>query len=240
MSWKTLKSRIKWTFSFYPPIFIPLYRVLASPNRRRMLIAPDTQIVIEGFPRSANTFALVAFATSQKDPGRVASHIHLPVQILEGVRRSLPVLVLIRNPVDAIRSLLVREPGTEANWAFQQYIQFYEVVERHAQNVIIARFEEVTQNFGGVMDRLNRRFGTHFYLFEHTEENVRKVYQIIEHWNTLTDDGKETVVARPSAERSELYEKTVLEVSPKLREQALAMYQRLNAIAQAGNPADVD
>ncbi len=231
MSWQNLKSRIKWAISFYPPLFIPFYRRFASPNRRKMLIGPSTQIVIEGFPRSANTFALVAFLISQERPKIIATHIHLPVQIIEGVRRSLPVLVLIRNPLDAIRSLKVREPETDVKWAFQQYIQFYEVVERRAQDVVIASFETVTQNFGEVIERLNRRFGTQFCLFEHTQENIRKVYQIIEGWNTITDGGKESVVARPSVERSEKYENMALEVPPELKDRALAIYQRLMEIA---------
>jgi hypothetical protein len=37
-------------------------------------------------------------------------------------------------------------------------------------------FEEVTEDFGQVIKRLNDKFGTAFSLFRHDEENVRRVF----------------------------------------------------------------
>lgn len=45
---------------------------------------------------------------------------------------------------------------------------------------IFSRFEELTRDFGQVIQRINARFGTAFKPFEHTEENLKKVFQIVE------------------------------------------------------------
>ncbi len=225
--WEYLKYRINWALSFHPAVFIPLYRLLAPPLRPTLLVGPDTEIVLEGYPRSANTFALVAFGVSQGRRVNIAHHLHLPVQIIEGVRRSLPVLVLIRNPLQAIRSFQVRNPELGRRWPFQQYLSFYRLVERLSDRVVLAEFDEVSRDFGPVIRRLNDKFGVHFRLFEHTEVNVKNVFRRIDALNQDLDGGKETHVARPNASRLELYEKMALEVEPELKNQVLEIFQRL-------------
>ncbi|MBA2534567.1 MAG: hypothetical protein H0V21_06115 [Rubrobacter sp.] len=50
-------------------------------------MTPDTQLVMEGFPRSANSFARVAFNRAQKEKGRIANGLHGPTQ--ENKKRQL-------------------------------------------------------------------------------------------------------------------------------------------------------
>jgi hypothetical protein len=55
----------------HPAAFYGLYR-LARKDRARV-VTPETELVIEGFPRSANTFARVAFNRAQKGKVRIAT-----------------------------------------------------------------------------------------------------------------------------------------------------------------------
>ena len=57
-----------------------------------------TQLVIEGYPRSANTYAVVAFAAVQPERPRIAHHLHVAAQVLAAVDRDIPTMVLIRRP----------------------------------------------------------------------------------------------------------------------------------------------
>ena len=94
-------------------------------------------------------------------------------------------------------------------------------------------FEEVIEDFGQVIKRINDRFGTTFSLFHHDEENVSKVFAGIEtrarklHGETLG----ERKVARPSAVRERLrYEIQYDLDNPKrnrLIAEAEAVYNRL-------------
>ena len=77
----------------------------------REVIGPQTELVIDGYTRSASTFAVYAFQLCQDEPVRLAHHRHAPAQLIAAARRSIPALLLIREPQGAILSQLIQEPG---------------------------------------------------------------------------------------------------------------------------------
>lgn len=143
-------------------------------------VTTQTDIVIEGFPRSANSFSVAAFQLAQPAAIEIADHLHLPLQIREGARLNKPVIALIRNPVDAVVSLHIREPYVSLRQALLSYRVFYRSIANLSDRFVIATFEEVTTDFGNVIERVNQRFETHFQPFSHTPENVDRVWQNIE------------------------------------------------------------
>lgn len=187
----------------YPKSFFYIYRMLAPPHHvTNLLLGSETEIVIEGYPRSSNTFAVVAFLRAQDRDVKVAHHLHIEAQILAGVARGLPVIVLIREPVGAIKSLMIRHPEVTPEWAAKRYVEFYSVVERVKASVVVADFETVIGDFGSVIVEVNKKFGTEFRPFVHTDENIAAVFDEIEEINIHESGGKETHVARPSLKRS--------------------------------------
>jgi hypothetical protein len=140
----------------------------------------STQLVIEAFPRSANTFATVAFQISQPAPVRVAHHLHAPAQVIEAVRRQTPVLLLVRHPRDAVVSQVVRSPGISVRGALVAYERFHAHVLPVRAGCHVATFEQVTSDFGAVIRELNHRFGTDFGVFSHTDDAVAEVYRMID------------------------------------------------------------
>lgn len=189
----------------YPSIYLTLCRI--RPKTRQITVFKDTEIVIEGFPRSANTFAVAAFTFAQERPVKVARHLHAPAQVIAAVRRGIPCIVLIRNPRDAILSLLVRAPHISAEQTLKDYISFYGSIAPYRDKFVVGRFEEVTRNFGEVIRRVSAHFGTNFKSFEHTQQNVQKVFQIVDEMDkqdTGLNEVKEETVARPSAYREKM------------------------------------
>ncbi|RLI74860.1 hypothetical protein DRP04_14160, partial [Archaeoglobales archaeon] len=105
---------------------------------------------------------------------------------------------------------LVREPHISAEQALKDYIRFYRTVVPYRDKFVVGRFEEVTTKFGKVIRRVNARFGTNFKPFEHTEENLQKVFQIVEEMHKEAQglrEVKEEAVGRPSAKREMLKKK---------------------------------
>ena len=152
-----------------------------SRYRHPLNVVDDTtQLVIEAFPRSANTFATVAFQLSQPAPVRVAHHLHAPAHVADAVRRGVPVLVLVRHPREAVISQVIRSPGISVRGALSAYARFHERVASVRAGCQIATFEQVTGDFGAVIHALNRRYGTNFGVFEHTPEAVAEVYRMID------------------------------------------------------------
>jgi hypothetical protein len=161
----------------HPAAFYGLYRLARKDQGR--VVTPETQLVIEGFPRSANSFARVAFNRAQNERVRIANGLHVPAQVIRASRWRIPTLVLIRRPKDAVLSFAIRDP-ISLNLALRYYLSFYETVEAYRGAYVLGLFEEVTEDFGRVIQHLNDRFATTFSPFRHDEQNVEGVLARIE------------------------------------------------------------
>jgi hypothetical protein len=171
---------------------------------RELTIRKDTELVIEGFPRSGNTFAVVAFEMAQSRSVVLARHIHAPAQIVLAARRNIPTLVLIRKPIDAISSNLIWNPSISTRQCLRDYVRFYASIRQYENRYVLGKFEEVTTDFGDVIRKINERVGTEFLVFNHTRENEKACFEIIERRNRLMNCASELQVARPSRVRNEL------------------------------------
>lgn len=225
-----LKHRIREALTPYPRLFLPLYRLLAPPSHARLAIAHDTEIVIEGFPRSANTFAVVAFEQAQGNREvRVAHHLHAEAQVLEGVARGLPVIVLIRRPEDAIRSLKVALPEQSAERLLDLYLRFYRVVENVRDKVVISEFTRTTSRFGTVISQVNERFGTDYALPDDSEAGVAAVFERISRINA-EGHGNRDLIARPAAHKEDAKRTVALDLDAEKLAAAQALYARLTGL----------
>jgi len=219
------------------------FRILATlrPGRySNRAIERSTRIAIEGFPRSANTFAVAAFAVAQGQPLEalhVARHSHAPAQVIRAVRRELPTILLVRDPADAVVSLVQRE-RVSPNVALRSYIAFHTAVAPYAEGMVVALFDQVTGDFGRVIERLNARFGTRYQAFTNDPADVEKAMKLVEDLERRDAGGvvSESSVARPSALRDEDKPRlrSALE-SPALAPllaRANALYERFAALAR--------
>lgn len=220
------KRTIRAALGSYPHLFFPLARFGKAGDSAP--VDQDTELVIEGFPRSGNSFAVAAFRMVQTRPVRLAHHLHAPAQIIAGARRHLPILVLVREPVAAVLSLVIRHPEVSIKMALHEYIRFYKTVTPYRDHYVTGVFDEVTNDFGAVIQRVNRRFKTDFGFFEHNETNVQKSFEIIEQKNRQRNNGAlaELSIARPSQVREKLKSERQLALTA-------AKHQRLVAEAQA-------
>lgn len=193
---------VKTVVARYPSLALPIAR-----RRHGFAVEPDSDIVIEGFPRSGNTFAYAAFVAAQPHPVRAAGRVHAPAQIIAAARWRIPAIVLIRHPDDAIPSFLIRHPQTSVRQAMRGWLRFYVPLLRYADHFVVAPFEQVTTDFGAVIRSVNDRFGTSFVEFHHTQENVEAVWKAIDRdYRTRVGEGREfdRIVARPSEGRERL------------------------------------
>jgi hypothetical protein len=216
----------------YPAVFFSLYGLMRKDRRR--VVSPDTQLVIEGFPRSANSFATRAFRMAQKEKVRVAHGLHVPAQVIRAARWEIPTLVLVRKPKDAILSFVLRDP-ISVDQALRYYLSFYETVEKYRDAYVLGLFEEVTEDYGEVIKRVNDKFGTAFSLFDHNERNVDRVFARFEKTSRRNHGEKywETKVSRPSAVKERMKQDVRYDLeSPgrkRLIAEAEAVYGRLTS-----------
>ncbi|BBM85316.1 hypothetical protein [Candidatus Uabimicrobium amorphum] len=146
----------------------------------------NTDLVIDGYPRSANSFALAAFRLAQTTDYKVATHVHTSSQIAIACRSDIPTLVLIRPPRDAVvshKSLSLEVNNGDLHVKniplslyLKAYIQFYTLIYPYRDKFVLGKFEQVTSNFSVVIEEINHKFNTKFAVFDHNAQNVEKIF----------------------------------------------------------------
>jgi hypothetical protein len=176
---RRLRYDARELISKYPAFYFPYVR-LTHPGGRGKIVSDDTEVVIDGFTRSASTFAVMAFQLSQDRPVRVARHLHAAAQLREAAKRGLPTILTIRDPESTVLSAVAREPHLTIGQALRSYVRFYMRIAPVCSRFVVADFAQVTKDFGMVVRRLNQKFGTSFCEFEHTDANVKQCFELIE------------------------------------------------------------
>lgn len=187
------KNPLKHRLERHPRLYLFLLRLKRRGHwSRDWVVTPETDITIEGFPRSGNSFAHSAFRAAQSRPRRIATHVHSAAQILRAAELRIPTLVLLRAPDHACLSLLAlgseiekREPedldlGLAENHLIanlQIYRDFYARIQPVRDQFIVAEFSLLTENFAEIIRRLNQRFGTDFELYENSGEADQQLFQ---------------------------------------------------------------
>jgi hypothetical protein len=166
----------------------------------------QTEICIEGFPRSGNTFAVIAFQQAQPRTVSIAHHVHAPGSVIIATRLRKPALVLIRSPEEAVLSTVIRYPELSLRQALRGYLRFYQPLLPFRDRVVVGRFEDVIDDLGSVIAQVNGTFGTSFRPFDPTAENAERAREELDRWDRNTfgeGDLLELGRARPTQMREE-------------------------------------
>jgi len=148
------------------------YKQLGEIDIRECRVGPETEFVLDGFQGTANSFAARAFKSAQDTPVRMAHHLHAPAQIIEAVDREIPTLVTLRNPADAVASLMSRWPYVAPRQGLRSYSRFYRKIEPFTEDVVISPFDQTTRHLDRVLGVVNDRFGTDFDVFDPSNEEA--------------------------------------------------------------------
>jgi len=149
-----------------------LDRLAAGGSAKEALIDSKTELLIDGYEGSANSFAAYFFKLNQSKPIRLVHHTHAPVQIIKAVQLNIPVLLTIREPRNATLSLTSRWPFISVTQALHRYIKFYTKIEPYVSYCVLSPFEQTTQHLDQVVIAINQKFGTHFDPIDMNKSNA--------------------------------------------------------------------
>jgi hypothetical protein len=164
------------------------------PGPSPEVISAATEVVIDGYTRSASTFAVYAFQLAQNRPIRMAHHLHAPAQLIAAAKMGKPTLLVIREPKGAILSQLIREPEVELGNALVAYARFHNCLMPYRSKFVVGDFLEITNDFGSVVRRMNARFGTSFEEFDQSEANTRMCLDLIKHRPTTIPEWRASLL----------------------------------------------
>ena len=225
-----LSYAAKTRIAAVPTLAVPLARV----RGRGEAVGRETDIVIESFPRCASSFAVAAFRLAQEPRAtRIANHTHMPAQVLWAVRRGIPAIVLIRDPEGAVLSHAIHSPALSVEDSLRGFVRFYEPLLAVRDRIIVGTFEEVTREFGAVVDRVNERYGTSFERFEPTAANLERIRAEIEtdyRSRARSRDELDRIIPAPREGRAALRDRmrpAYAAASPSLRRRAETLYEAL-------------
>ena len=194
------------------PAFLPVV-LRATPRGTSRRITAATDIVVEGYPRSGNTFAAAALRYIGGPDLTIASHVHTPSQVVLAVRRKVPVLLAIRQPIDCIASMIIAAPHVPIDLALREWTDHYGRLWTHREHLVIATFDQITQDFGSVIDRVNRRFAMRIPSFSGDEECRAGVQALMTADHERFHDNDERNAPWPTASRDEARRALLSELS---------------------------
>jgi hypothetical protein len=194
-----------------------------------------TEICIEGFLRSGNTFTVIAVQHAQPRVVSIAHHVHAAGAVIAAIRMGTPTLVLIRPPEESVLSYVIRWPTLTIGQALRGYVRFYDPLVPYRDRFVVGRFDEVTTDLGGVIRRVNERFGTDLVPYESTEESAREVRAELDLWDANTSrregGGAELLRGRPTeqkeARKAELRDRYRGRIHARTRARAEALYRTM-------------
>jgi len=223
----------------FHPITLPLYLRIApsllgiSDTSKVGLgsrITPSTGLVVEGFPRSGNTFGAEVFRIVSENRFEVVSHVHHAAQVKSSVKRGVPTVLVIREPVACLSSYLVGGPHATVRGVLREYIAYHTSIRRQVPHCVVVEFNELITDFELVITRVNDAFDLDLPPLKKFS-SVEEVFDVIvsEHFDRYSQSN-EQLLPRPSSDRSEANEEyrrqLRLPANQDLLERATEIYRK--------------
>ena len=198
------------------------------------MVTHKTRITIEGYPRSANTYAVYASKhVNELEWDEVGHHLHVQAQIIRSIKYKIPVILLIRHPFEAVRSLVVRHDFIPVKEALEDYNRFYNDLYDLREGFVVANFEDVIEHFGETIQQVNNRFSSNFNLFPDQDKQAKTaVFDEIDRRNRHLDKGKVTHLYRPDKDKDSLKNAVELQENSELYQDALNIYEKYAVLAR--------
>ncbi|RLC99322.1 MAG: hypothetical protein DRI77_03050 [Chloroflexi bacterium] len=170
-----MDTRVKLIYLLRRNLFsVQLSTVLRRVSPQEYLVQKGrTRLCIEGYPRSGNTFAALMF--HKANDAHLGHHTHCTGQIARALRYGIPVVVPIRNPVDAITSSVFALGNGDVDSEVYRYLAFYRWVEPRIDSVVLAPFEIIITDFNQVIKRVNEKYRTEFNYVEDLEDATKQI-----------------------------------------------------------------
>lgn len=178
--------------------------------------------MVEGFPRSGNTFTVFAIQHLTDDEIHIASHVHHPSQFIKGSRLGLPTVVVIRPPIETLASYLIAGPHATASMVLREYDYYHRCVSKHAASLLLATFEQVTTDLASVIRRVNERWHTDFPEATPDGDATEAIFERIDAQYEQFHADEDGMLARPDPDRRELNEQLRTELARPVHAARLA------------------
>jgi hypothetical protein len=187
-------------------------------------VTKETDIVIAGFPRSGNSF-FYEYTKLKNLNIKVVHHNHLPFVIRDAVKKNVPVVFLLRDPVDTITSLLIADPNLSVDVGVKNYAMYLKRCLVYKNQVVVAVFPEQVHSPAVVIEKVNKKYGVGFSPGNLSEDDKAVIFGVFKE-NTRKRGRLKNLYAAPSQEKEGLKEKFRKDVeSSKYLEHCIELFE---------------
>jgi hypothetical protein len=194
---------------------------------------PNTEIVVDSFPRCGNTFLYHLLRETQPPGTRIAHHMHSAGHLAMGSRLGIPTISIVRHPQDACLSLIIRNPKAQAKDTLLNYLHFHMTLSK-LKKVYIVDFNLLIHNTDKAFIYITKRYPSIKYrtIDDLVIKNVSKrVGNADRRDRERRGDqrGSEFTVGKPNAIREKIKEERRYEIESQeaLLERCIEVYKRI-------------
>ena len=131
----------------------------AGKDPRRKSVTKNTQLLIEGFRSSANSYLVRCFQQLvEGEEFWYADHHHSPAMAVRAVKLDVPVLLCIRPPLDTCVSSASRWPIWTVEESLAHYETFYSLLLPYLDTMVVTDFSYSIKNPIEIFSYLNEQF----------------------------------------------------------------------------------
>ena len=185
-----------------------------------------TELLIEGYPRSGNTYCYAKYKLLNPSL-HIASHRHEFGHIHYALLKRIPVVVVARNPLDTVSSLVIRE-HVSVSFALNYYYYFHKRVFSFIDQIRVFSFETLINNEELTLFNINE------INFRKTTENEERKIKLMIYKMEQLDSGRKQIrhthLAFPNKKKEEKkkYVKDLIrEKYPKLLKKSDDIYNKI-------------
>ncbi|HYO26093.1 MAG TPA: hypothetical protein VEQ85_14215 [Lacipirellulaceae bacterium] len=225
----------------YPALFRPI--ALLREGGKKRCVRRTTDLVIEGYWRCGNHFAVYAFLVAQGKHVDVAHHFHAPAQLMLAARWGVPAVLLIREPVEAVASATVFLMREDPRPLLAFYNAFHERLLDYVDRLVVSDFPITVGDFGAVIEAVNAKYHTHYLPLEGTPEQRAEIDRRIREEHQQNMGAVATTLPLPSATKTHLKQRVLQRLErpecAALLDQARRHYEALRVYSVAARrPAE--
>lgn len=222
----------------YPAVFLPIAALREGPKKR--LVRRTTDVVIEGYWRCGNHFAVYAFQVAQGGPVDIAHHFHAQAQLMLAARWGVPAVLLIREPLEAVASATVFLEQDDPRALLRFYNLFHGRLGAYVDRLVVSDFPVTVSDFGRVIAAVNEKFGRSFKPFHSTPAELAEVDRLIRAEHEQNMGAVAATLPLPSDDKARLKERVLARLAEPayapLVAEAQRLYEGLKARSVAPRP----
>jgi len=196
-------------------------------KQRSFLVRPCCDFCLEGYPSSGNSF-LFNLLMEINPQLKIAHHTHSAANIKSALLCKVPVIAIIRHPLEAISSANVRFSLGIRN-AILEYIDIHSFILRKSKNILLVDFNQLINNPKKIIVAISGYTKVDLVIDEDVDTLVNKAKQRLTKFireNKPKNDVR--FLSLPEEERARQKEKIYkMVVSDPKYKVALSIYEKL-------------